>query len=195
MPSNCGVGEDSESPLNSKEIKIINLKGNQSWIFTERTDMEVEAPIGWVPDMKSWLIGKDPDAEKDWRQEENGTTEDEMVGWHHWFNGHDFEQTLGNGERQGSLARCSPWGCKESDMTEWQNNNNNKLKIWVNKINFNEIYTSEDMSPFWVIKIWITGIYLEFFHLWLFYLFITIFKKPMVSLEICLKTLNFVFNS
>ena len=121
MPSNCGVGEDSESPLNSKEIKIINLKGNQSWIFTERTDMEVEAPIGWVPDVKSWLIGKDPDAEKDWRQEENGTTEDEMVGWHHWFNGHDFEQTLGNGKRQGSLARCSPWGCKESDMTEQLN--------------------------------------------------------------------------
>jgi len=80
-------------------------------------------------------------------------------------------------------------------MTEWQNNNNNKLKIWVNKINFNEIYTSEDMFPFWVIKIWITGIYLGVFHLWLFYLFITIFKKPMVSLEICLKTLNFVFNS
>jgi len=84
-----------ESPLHSKEIKVVNLKGNQSWIFTERTDAEAEAPIGWVPDAKSWLIGKDPDAEKDWRQVENGTTEDKMVGWHHQFNGHEFEQTLG----------------------------------------------------------------------------------------------------
>ena len=85
-------------------------------------DAEAEAPIPWPPDVKSRLIQKDPDAGKDWRQEEKGTTEDEMVGWHHWFNGHEFEQTLGDSEGQGSLACCSPWGRKQSDMTEELNN-------------------------------------------------------------------------
>ena len=82
-----------ESPLDSKEIKPVNSKGNQSWIFIGRTDAEAEAPILWPPDAKSWLTGKDPDAGKDWRQEEKGMTEDKMVGWHHWLNGHEFEQT------------------------------------------------------------------------------------------------------
>ena len=87
-----------------------------------RTDTEAEAPILWPPDAKSQLTGKNPDAGKDWRQEEKGMTEDEMVGWHHQFNGHEFEQALGNSEGQGSLACCSPWGCKESEMTEQLNN-------------------------------------------------------------------------
>ena len=115
-----------ESPLDWKEIKSVSPKGNQSWIFIGRTDVEAETPILWPPDVKSWLTGKDPDAGKDWRQEEQGTTEDEMVGWHHWLNRHEFEQALGDGEGQGSLACCSPWGCKESDTTEWLNNINNK---------------------------------------------------------------------
>ena len=106
-----------ESPLDSKEIKSVNLKGNQSWIFIARIDAEVEAPILWPPDVKSWFIGKDPEAGKDWGQEETGATEDEMIGWHHRLNGHEFEQTLGNSEGQGSLACHSPWGHKESDMT------------------------------------------------------------------------------
>ena len=110
-----------ESPLDCK-IKPVNPKGNQSWIFMGRTDAEAEAPIFWAPDSKSWLIGKDPAAGKDWRHEEKGVTEDEMVRWHHWLNGHEFEQALGDGEGQGSLACCSPWGCKESDTTEWLNN-------------------------------------------------------------------------
>ena len=80
-----------ESPLDSKDIKPVDPKGNQSWIVTGRTDAEAEAPILWPPDAKNWLIGKDPDAGKDWRQEEKGTTEDEMAGWHHWLNGHEFE--------------------------------------------------------------------------------------------------------
>ena len=109
-----------ESPLDYEDIKPVNLKGNQFWIFIGRTD--AEAPILWPPDRKSWLTGKDPDAGKDWRQKETRLTEDEMVGWHHWLNGHEFEQALGDGESQGSLACCSPWGCKESDMTEWLNN-------------------------------------------------------------------------
>ena len=110
-----------ESPLNCKEIHPINPKGNQSWIFIGRTNAEAEAPILWPPDVKNWLIWKDPDAGKDWRQEEKGTTEDEMVGWHHWLNGHEFEQTLGDDEGQGGLACCSPWGHKELNMTEWLN--------------------------------------------------------------------------
>ena len=87
-----------ESPLDNKEIKAVNLKGNQPWIFIWRTDAEAEAPILWPPDVKSQLIGENPDAGEDWKQEEKGTTEDEMVGWHHWLNGHEFEQALGDGE-------------------------------------------------------------------------------------------------
>ena len=93
-----------------KEIKPVNPKGNQPWIFIGRTD--AEAPIFWPPDVKSWPTGKDPDAEKDWRQEEKGVAEDEMVRQHHWLNRHEFEQTLGDGEGQGSLAWCSPRGCR-----------------------------------------------------------------------------------
>ena len=93
-----------ENPLDSKEIKPVNPKGNQSWIFIRRTDAEAEAPILWPPDAKNWLIGKDPDAGKDWRQEEKGMTEDEMVGWHHWLDGHEFEQALEVGDGQESLA-------------------------------------------------------------------------------------------
>ena len=116
-----------ESPLDCKEIKPVNPKGNQSWIFIGRTD--AEAPILWPPDVKSQLIGKGPDARKDWRQEEKGMTEDEMVGWNHWLNGHEFKQTPGDSAGQGSLECCSPWGCKESDTTEQLNNNNSILQI------------------------------------------------------------------
>ena len=97
------------------------LKGDQPWVFTGRTDIEPETPILWPPDVKSWLTGKDPDAGKDWGQEEKGMTEDEMVGWHHWFNGHGFGWTLGVGKGQGGLACCGSWGYKESDMTEQLN--------------------------------------------------------------------------
>ena len=108
-----------ESPLDCKEINPVHPKGNQSWIFIGRTDAKAEAPILWSPDAKSWLIGKDPDAGKDWEQEEKGTTEDEMVGWHHKLNGCEFEQTLGDGEGQGSLNCCNQWGQEESDMRDW----------------------------------------------------------------------------
>ena len=107
--------------LFNQEIKPVNPKGNQSWIFIVRTDAEAEASILWPPDTKNGLIGKDPEAEKVWRQEEMGMTEDDMVGWHHQFNGPEFEQVLGVGDGQGHLAWCSPWGCKESDTTELLN--------------------------------------------------------------------------
>ena len=110
-----------ESPLDCMEIKPVNPKGNQSWIFIGKTDAEAEVQILWPPDAKSWLIGKDPDAGKDWRQEEKGTTEDEMVGWHQWLDGHEFEQAPRVGDGQGGLVCCSPWGRRESDTTEWLN--------------------------------------------------------------------------
>ena len=107
------------SPLDSKEIKSVNPKGNQPWIFIGRTDAEPDVPVLWPPDAKNWLIGKDPDAGKDWRQEEKGTTEERMVGWHHRLNGHDFEQALGVGDGQGSLACCMQ--SMRSDTTEQLN--------------------------------------------------------------------------
>ena len=113
-----------ENPLDFKEIQPVNPKGNQSWVFIGRKDAETEVPILWPPDVKNWLIEKDPDAGKDWRQEKKETIEDEMVGWHHWLNGHEFEQSSGVGDRegsQGSLVCCSLWSCKESDMTEQLN--------------------------------------------------------------------------
>ena len=113
-----------ESPLDCKEIKPVSPKGDQSWILIGRTDAEAEAPILWPPDVKSQLIGRDSDAGKDWGQEEKQVIEDGLVGWHHWLNGHEFEQTQGDGEGQGSLVCCSPWVCKELDTTEQLNNSN-----------------------------------------------------------------------
>ena len=111
------------SPLECKEIQPVHPKGNQSWIFIGRTLAETETPIFCPPDTKNWLIWKDPGVGKDWRQEEKGTTEDEMIGWHHWLNDHEFEQTLGVGDGQGGLAFCSPWIPKSwtqlSDWTIW----------------------------------------------------------------------------
>ena len=107
-----------ESPLDCKEIQPAYPKGDQSWVFIGRTDVEAEAPILWPPDVKSWLIWKDPDAGKDWGQEKKGTTEDEMVEWHPRLNGHGFGWTLGVGDGQGGLACCGSWGRKESDRTE-----------------------------------------------------------------------------
>ena len=115
-----------QSPFKSEKIKPVNSKGNQSWIFIGRTDAEAEDAMLWPPDVKNQLIGKDPDTGNDWGLEKR-TTEDEMVGWHHQLSGHEFEHTLGVGERQGSLSCHSPWGCKESDVTEQLNNN----WVWV----------------------------------------------------------------
>ena len=113
-----GIGEDPWESLGLQGNQEVHPKGNQSWIFIGRTDAEAETPILWPSDGKNWLIGKkNPDAGKHWRQEK-GMTEDEMAGWHHQLNGHEFEQALGVGDGQGSLVCCSPWGCKESDTTE-----------------------------------------------------------------------------
>ena len=110
-----------ESPLDCKEVQSVHPKGDQFWMFTGCSDVEAETPILWPPDAKSWLIGKDPDAGKDWRQKEKWTTEDEMIGWHHRLNGHGFGGTPGVGDGQGGLGCCSSWVRKESDTTEWLN--------------------------------------------------------------------------
>ena len=115
-----------ESPLDIKEIKPVNPKGNQPWIFIEGTDAEAEAPILSPPNVKNWLTGKEPDAGKDWGQEEKGTTEDEMAVWHHWLIGHEFEQALGD-KGLWSLASYSPWNLKELVKTKQLNNSNKSL--------------------------------------------------------------------
>ena len=118
-----------ESPLDCKKIQPIHPKGNQSWVFIGRTDAEAETPILWPPHAKSWLVGKDFAAGRDWGQKEKGTTEDEMVGRYHCHKGHEFEQAPGAGEGQGSLACCSPWGCKELDTTEGLNWTDTSIKL------------------------------------------------------------------
>ena len=110
-----------ESPLDCKEIQPVHSKEYQSWVFIGRTDAKAEAPVLWPPHAKSWLIGKDSDGGRDWEQEEKGTTKDEMAGWHHRLDGHEFERTLGIDDGQGGPASCNSWGRKESDMTEWLN--------------------------------------------------------------------------
>ena len=112
-----------ESHLGYREIKPVNPKGSKPWIFIGRTDAEAETLIPWPPDEKDSLLGKDTDAGKDWRQEENGMIEDKMVGWHHWLDGHEFVQTLGVDDGQRSMVCCSPWSKKDSDTTELLNNN------------------------------------------------------------------------
>ena len=118
MLLNCGVEKTLESPLDCKEIQPANPKGNQSWIFIGETDAEADTPILWPHDVKNWLIEKDPDAGKDWRREEKGMTEVEMVGCYHRLDGHESEQAPVVGDGQGSLTCCSPWGCTELDTTE-----------------------------------------------------------------------------
>ena len=156
-----------ESPLDGKEIKPVHPKGNQSWIFNGKTDAKAETPILWPPDAKNWLTGKDPDAGKDWRQEEKGMTEDEIVGWHHQLNGHEFEQAPGIGDGQGSLACCSPRGCKESDMTEWlkwlieQKHSSFQRRSWFNHYHLIQMTSgfkgcrpahmcTQSLSPIWL---------------------------------------------
>ena len=131
-----------ESPLDSNEIKPLNLKGNQPWILIGRTDAEAEAAIFWPPDVNSWLIGKDPDTGKDWRQEEKETTEDEVVGWYHRFSRRELRQTLGYGEGQTGLACYSPWGHKDVDKTERLNNNNKWNRTVLGAVNKSQkVYT------------------------------------------------------
>ena len=135
-----------ESPLDCKEVQPVHPKEDQFWVFIGRTDVEAEMPILWPPDTKNWLIGKDPDAGRDWGQEEKGTTEDEMAGWHHQLNGHEFEWTPGVGDGQGGLTCCDSWGRNESDTTEhlnWTKKAALPLKLTVvaqnDKLTFNKV--------------------------------------------------------
>ena len=145
MILNCGVGEDSWGPLDCKEI---HSKGDQSWVFIGRTDAKAETPILWPPHAKSWLIGKDFDAGRDWGQEEKVMAEDEMARWHHWLDGHEFEQSLGVGDGQGSLASCSH-GVAES----WTQLSNWTAKMMLTILDqglFIYKYLKEAGLPWWV---------------------------------------------
>ena len=134
-----------ESPLDCKEIQRVHSKGDQSWVFFGRTDAKAETPVLWPPHAKSWLIGKDFDAGRDWGQEEKGTTEDEMAGWHHRLDGREFEWTLGVGDRQGGLECCDSWGRKESDTTEQLNWTELKAKL-----DHNANGTNRDCTVWWL---------------------------------------------
>ena len=112
------INHNGKAPLDCKEIQPVHSKGDQSWVFIERTDAKAETPVLWPRHAKSWLIGKDSDAGRDWGQGEKGTTEDEMAGWHHWLNGRESQWTLGVSDGQGGLVCCDSWGPKESDTTE-----------------------------------------------------------------------------
>ena len=135
MLLNCGVGEDSESPLSCKEIQPFHSKGDQSWVLLGRTDTKVEIPILWPPDVKTWLIGKDSDAGRDWGQEEKGTTEDEMTGWHYQLDGRESKWTPGVGDGQGGLACCNSWGLRVGHD-------------WVTELNWTEIWFNQDYNIF-----------------------------------------------
>ena len=172
MLLNCGVGEESWESLGLMEIQPVHPKGNQSWIFIGRTDTEAEAPTLWPADGKNWLIRKDSDARKDWRQEETGMTEDEMVGWHHLLNGQEFKQAPGVGDGQGSLACCSPWGCKELDTTEWLNWTEHTCTILKNQgfqasVVKKALYQEQEMlgfqMPLWEAKL--LNLYCIIYHL------------------------------
>ena len=127
-----------------KEIQSVHSKGDQSWVFFGRNDAKAETPVLWPPHAKNWLIGKDSDAGRDWGQEEKGTTEDEMAGWHHLLDGCEFEWTLGVGDGQGGLACCDSWGHKASDMAEWLN--------WT-ELNWTYIYVCVYVYIWWIIEI------------------------------------------
>ena len=128
MLLNCGVGEDLESPLDCKEIQLVYPIGGQSWLFIGRTDAEAETPILWPPHAKSWLIGKDSDAGRDWEQEGKGTTEDEMAGWHHWLDGRESEWIPGDGDGQGGLVCCDSRGHSRTRLSDWTDVHLNKTK-------------------------------------------------------------------
>ena len=174
-----------ESPLDCKEIQPVHARGNHSWIFIGRTDAEAETPMLWQPVAKNWLIGKDPDAGKDWRQEKKGVTEDEMVGWHHWLNGHEFAQALGVGDRQGSLVWCSPWGCKSrTRLNDWT-----ELNWTVSQVILMCSHCWETLIFSWSTADWETLIYM--FHSIVFF---HVFRlKSMFYIQNCIPKVLFSF--
>ena len=138
MLLNCSVREDFRIPWPARGSKPVSPGGNQPWIFIGRTNAKAEAPVLWPLDVKNWLTGKDPDAGKDWRQEKKRMTETEKVGWHHWLNGHEFEQTLGDGEGQGSLECCNQWVAKSRiQQSDWT------MTILPSLASFEQYYVSD----------------------------------------------------
>ena len=163
----------SESSLGSKEIKPVNLRGNQHWILIGRTDAEAEAPVFWSSDANSRLLGKVPDAGKDRGQKEKRASEDEMAVWHHQYNGHELGQTSGDGKGQGGLVCCRPWGCEESDMTGWLNNKKYYLDFteFLLKCKHQNIKVTKRLNRVIILVLGITNCF------WIY-----VFTKPLPSL-------------
>ena len=159
MLLNCGVGEDSWVFLDCKEIQPVHSKGDQPWNFFGRNDAKAKTPVLWPPHAKSWLIGKDSDAGRNWGQEEKGTTEDELAGWHHWLDGCESEWTPGVGDGQGGLACCSSWSHKELDTTE-------RLNWRIHLYLFNQTYSVPTFwnktVPKWFMTVWCSSMELYF---------------------------------
>ena len=164
MLLNCGVGEDSWESPDCKEIQAVHSEGDQPWDFFGRNDAKAETPVLWPPHVKSWLIGKDPDAGRDWGQEEKRMTEDEMAGWHHQLDGQEFGWTPGIGDGQGGVACCNSWSLKESDTTERLNWTELKLRIpakylkkWKWKHNLLYLWNSALRTRFIVINVYVNN--------------------------------------
>ena len=162
MLLNCGVGEDSWESLDCKNIQPVHSERDQPWDFFGRNEAKAEAPVLWPPYGKSWLIGKDSDAGRDWGQEEKGTIEDEMAGWHHRLDGHESEWTPGAGDGQGGLAGCDSWGCKESDTTEWLNWLN-----WFYSLQRRQFSINSNCILLFQFKIWALFLLLNLCNCWL----------------------------
>ena len=157
MLLNCGVGEDSWESLGCK-IQPVHSEGDQPWDFFARNDAKAETPVLWPPHVKSWLVEIDPDAGRDWGQEEKGTTEDEMAGWHHWLNGREFEWTPGVGDGQGGLVCCDSWGRKESDTTElnWSVGDKEMNSVWGRTGEREQVWVSP-LKVGWHFERWLWG--------------------------------------
>ena len=177
-----------ESPLDCKEIQPVHPKGDHSWVFIGRTDVEAETPVLWPPHAKGWLIGKDSDAGRDWGQEEKGMTEDEMVEWHHRLNGHGFGWTLGVGDGQGGLTCYDSWDRKESDTTERLNWTELRLKNntidWDKVGSFDLSYPVNCFAIFFFLSVYIHMCFRSFFTSW------QIFKKMELGMFYCLKNVT-----
>ena len=152
MLLNCVLEKTLESPLDCKEIQPVHSKGDQPWCSLEGMMLKLK-PVLWPPHAKSWLIGKDSDAGRDWGQEEKGTTEDEMAGWHHWLDGREFEWTLGVADGQTGLACCDSWGYQESDTTEWLNWTELNWTFQVRERKYSILAPSSNPTPFMKMKI------------------------------------------
>ena len=185
MISNCGAGEDSWQSLGLQGDPPVHSKGDQPWVFFGRNDAVAETPVLWPPHVKSWLIGKDSDAGRDWGQEEKGTTEDEMAGWHHWLDGREFEWILGVDDGQGGLA-CWIHGVAKSwtRLSNW-----NELKWWLVMLSIFLCFCLPSVCLLWKISIKVPCLFLKLrlcFSCWIAWVLYIFWNQPLIKYIICI---------